>query len=124
MASRKMSIRKQSDADKKTRVNVTDKIPAFSIAGAKRNKNMVKIQQDLVERSRSNEKNGKEGTKMETLYVDSTRNVGVVLGNKCFISFLLNQSINFPGEKDIKKDMKKQAFLDKRSVSLSIKYIQ
>ena len=119
-----MSIRKQSDADKKTRVNVTDKIPAFSIAGAKRNKNMVKIQQDLVERSRSNEKNGKEGTKMETLYVDSTRNVGVVLGNKCFISFLLNQSLNFPGEKDIKKDMKKQAFLDKRSVSLSIKYIQ
>ena len=79
MASRKKSERKPSDEEKKTKFNVTDKIPAFALSGAKRNKNFIKLQQDLVERTR-NEKNNKESRVAETLYVDATRNVGVVLG--------------------------------------------
>ena len=69
----------QMDEEKKAKFNIADKIPAFASAGAKRNKNMIKIQQDLVERTRNNDKQ-KTDAKMETLYVDTTRNVGVVLG--------------------------------------------
>ena len=69
----------QADAEKKQKINIADKIPAFGVAGAKRNRNLLKIQQDLVERTRNNEKTS-DGPRMETLYVDSTRNVGVVLG--------------------------------------------
>ena len=81
MSTRRMPTRKQSDADKKTRPDATDKIPAFAIAGAKRNKNLLKMQQDVMERSRRNEKST-AGPREEILYVDDTRNVGVVLGEK------------------------------------------
>ena len=46
-----MAGQNPKDADKKAKFNIADKIPAFASAGAKRNKNMIKIQQDLVERS-------------------------------------------------------------------------
>ena len=73
------AARMQSDSDKKPKFNVVDKIPAFGIVGAKRNRNLIKIQQDLVERTRNNEKM-KAGPVVEVLYIDPTRNVGVVLG--------------------------------------------
>ena len=69
----------QADADRKQKMNIAEKIPAFGVSGAKRNRNLLKIQQDLVERTRNNEKTN-DGPRVETLYVDSTRNVGVVLG--------------------------------------------
>ena len=60
-------------------------------AGNRRNKNLVKLKQDLEERARLLNK-GNE-VKTEMMYVDATRNVGVVLG-----------------EKDLGKDIKKQGY--------------
>ena len=70
--------RMSSLAEKKMSGNPTDKIPVFEIAGAKRNKNLLRLKQDLLERGRGG--GGNDTPKQETLYVDSTRNVGVVLG--------------------------------------------
>ena len=50
----------------------------MSIAGARRNKNLVKLKQDLEERARATAQD--DTPKVETLYIDTTRNVGVVLG--------------------------------------------
>ena len=65
-------------------------IPVFDLVDLKKNKDFLKLKQDLEERGRSETKKQK-GPKVEVLYVDATRNVGVVLG-----------------EKDIGTDMKKQ----------------
>ena len=81
-SARKMSTWKANEEEKKPKFKVTDKIPVFGIAGAKRNKNLLKLRQDIEERGRSNDQNALGGgPKVETLYVDTTRNVGVVLGN-------------------------------------------
>ena len=67
-------------------------IPVFDLVDLKKNKDFLRIKQDLDERSRAREGKSKErGGKSEVLYVDATRNVGVVLG-----------------EKDIGADMKRQ----------------
>ena len=79
MSARRMSTHRKSDAEKKSKFKSTDKIPVFGIAGAKRNRNLLKLKQDLEERGRSNETTNGE-PKIECMYVDSTRNVGVVLG--------------------------------------------
>ena len=63
---------------KKKRSSMVDKIPVMAIAGARRNKNLVKLKQDLEERARASAQDNEP--KVEVLYVDTTRNVGVVLG--------------------------------------------
>ena len=57
----------------------------------KKNKDFLRLKHDLDERTRSRQNRKEKGPKQEVLYVDATRNVGVVLG-----------------EKDIGADMKKQ----------------
>ena len=47
-------------------------------SGARRNKDLIKLKQDLEERARYVQKG--PDSKVETMYVDTTRNVGVVLG--------------------------------------------
>ena len=70
----------------------TDGIPVFDLVDLKKNKDFLRLKQDIEERGRSRENKTKDkGPKEEVLYVDATRNVGVVLG-----------------EKDIGADMKKQ----------------
>ena len=74
-----MSNKDLDEAKKrKKRSNMVDKIPVMGIAGARRNKNLIKLKQDLEERARAT--NPDAGPTIETLYIDSTRNVGVVLG--------------------------------------------
>ena len=91
MSDRRMSTRKQSDVDRRmsSRNKATDKIPVFGIAGAKRNKNLEKMKQDIEERARSNVKTKAEPL-MECMYVDATRNTGVVLGRIMMINFWHN----------------------------------
>ena len=58
-----------------------ERIPAMTMAGSRRNKDMVRLKQDLEERARINMMKETEAEgKAETMYVDVTRNVGVVLG--------------------------------------------
>ena len=70
-----------SEANKKKgrRSSMIDKIPVMGIAGARRNKNLVKLKQDLEERARAAAAS-ESGPTIETMYIDKTRNVGVVLG--------------------------------------------
>ena len=72
-----------------------EKIPVLALTN-KGNKDLVKLRKDLEERARLAGKNSdgstKEG-KTETMFVDKTRNVGVVIG-----------------EKDLGKHIKKQRF--------------
>ena len=66
------------------------------LQGDKKNKDLVKLKQDLEERARLAERNkaaNNDGERVETMYVDNTRNVGVPLG-----------------EKDLGKHIKKQRF--------------
>ena len=64
--------------EKKPNKKLTERIPVFDSAGVKRNKNLQQLKQALLERDRGNSNDN--GPKTETLYVDTTRNVGVVLG--------------------------------------------
>ena len=74
-----MSARKDmEDSKRKKRSSLIDKIPVMGISGARRNKNLVKLKQDLEERARANAQDAEP--KVETFYIDKTRNVGVVLG--------------------------------------------
>ena len=74
-----MPSQKASNAKgKKKRSSMVDKIPVMAIAGARRNKNLVRLKQDLEERARANAEDTEP--RIETLYVDTTRNVGVLLG--------------------------------------------
>ena len=63
---------------------MVDKIPVMAIAGARRNKNLIKLMQDLEERARASAQDMEP--RIETLYVDTTRNVGVVLGKALYIN--------------------------------------
>ena len=80
-----MANRKVFDDGKKQkkRSSMVDKIPVMAIAGARRNKNLIKLKQDLEERARASAQDTEP--KIEVLYVDTTRNVGVVLGRVLFI---------------------------------------
>ena len=93
MPQQKMMSQKDSEdaRKKKMRSEMIEKIPVMAQAGNRRNKNLVKLKQDLEERARLFNK-GNE-VKTEMMYVDATRNVGVVLG-----------------EKDLGKDIKKQGY--------------
>ena len=74
-----MSSRKdKEDSKRKKRSSLIDKIPVMGISGARRNKNLVKLKQDLEERARASAQDAEP--KVETFYIDKTRNVGVVLG--------------------------------------------
>ena len=53
-------------------------VQTWIISGARRNKDLIKLKQDLEERARYVGK--AVDNKIETMYVDTTRNVGVVLG--------------------------------------------
>ena len=76
---RKMSRR--LDSEKRSEKSRTDGIPVFDMVDLKKNKDFMRLKQDLEERGRQKENRKKEkGPKMEVLYVDATRNVGVVLG--------------------------------------------
>ena len=124
MSTRRMSTLNKSDVEKKPKYKTTDKIPVFGIAGAKRNKNLLKLKQDLEERGRSNE-GASEEPKVEMMYVDATRNVGVVLGKRYMVHFGFDLLFDYTiGENDISKDMKKQAYLDKRSVFIHRQFIK
>ena len=70
---------KDSDDARKRKREMIERIPAMTMAGSRRNKDMVRLKQDLEERARINMMKEAEG-KSETMYVDVTRNVGVVLG--------------------------------------------
>lgn len=70
---------KDSDDARKRKREMIERIPAMTMAGSRRNKDMVRLKQDLEERARINMMKEAEG-KAETMYVDVTRNVGVVLG--------------------------------------------
>ena len=70
-------------------------------AGNRRNKNLVKLKQDLEERARLLGK-GINEVKAETMYVDATRNVGVVLGEKD-----LGKDIKKPGYDKVESQKKK-----------------
>ena len=70
---------KDSDDARKRKREMIERIPAMAMAGSRRNKDMVRLKQDLEERARINMMKEAEG-KAETMYVDVTRNVGVVLG--------------------------------------------
>ena len=90
-----MSERRKSkrfDSDKKSsKSGGTGGIPVFDLVDLKKNKDFLRLKHDLDERTRSRQNRKEKGPKQEVLYVDATRNVGVVLG-----------------EKDIGADMKKQ----------------
>ena len=90
-----MSERRKSkrfDSDKKSsKSGGTGGIPVFDLVDLKKNKDFLRLKHDLDERTRSRQNRREKGPKQEVLYVDATRNVGVVLG-----------------EKDIGADMKKQ----------------
>ena len=82
-----------------SRVVIIDQI----LQGDKKNKDLVKLKQDLEERARLAERNkaaNNDGDIVETMYIDNTRNVGVLLG-----------------EKDLGKHIKKQRF-EVRNISL------
>ena len=76
---RRMSRR--FDSEKRSEKSRTDGIPVFDLVDLKKNKDFMRLKQDLEERGRTKENRKKEkGPTMEVLYVDATRNVGVVLG--------------------------------------------
>ena len=60
----------------------TGGIPVFGLVDLKKNRDFRLIKQDLEERGRMREKGPAGGPKEEVLYVDATRNVGVVLGKR------------------------------------------
>ena len=70
---------KDSDDARRRKREMIERIPAMTMAGSRRNKDMVRLKQDLEERARINMMKETDG-KAETMYVDVTRNVGVVLG--------------------------------------------
>ena len=72
---------KDSDDARKRNREMIERIPAMAMAGSRRNKDMVRLKQDLEERARINMMKEAEGkAETSTMYVDVTRNVGVVLG--------------------------------------------
>ena len=81
-----------NDPKKKKRSSLIDKIPVMGISGARRNKNLVKLKQDLEERARAAAQDAEP--KMETFYIDKTRNVGVVLGTTFFIIINVSRKLN------------------------------
>ena len=58
--------------------------PVFELPDIKRNKDLCRLKADLEERARArlDQKKSRSGVKVEVLYVDTTRNVGVALGEK------------------------------------------
>ena len=103
MPQQKMISQKDSEDahKKKMRSELIEKIPVMAQAGNRRNKNLVKLKQDLEERARLLGK-GINEVKAETMYVDATRNVGVVLGEKD-----LGKDIKKPGYDKVESQKKK-----------------
>ena len=54
-------------------------LPMFEMSEMKKNKDLLRLKHDFEERARSGRV---EGRGWEVLYVDATRNVGVVMGEK------------------------------------------
>ena len=80
MSERRKSRRFDSEKPPSSR---TGGIPVFGLVDLKKNRDFRLIKQDLEERGRMREKGpAKGGPKEEVLYVDATRNVGVVLGKE------------------------------------------
>ena len=80
MSERRKSRRFDSEKPASSR---TGGIPVFGLVDLKKNRDFRLIKQDLEERGRMREKGpAKGGPKEEVLYVDATRNVGVVLGKE------------------------------------------
>ena len=99
---RKMSNRgRRTDLEerrkRRKRAEMIEKIPVLTVSGASRNRNLIRsrrrsvisplrcflicrLKQDLEERARSSGPDSGQELRVETLYVDTTRNVGVVLG--------------------------------------------
>ena len=77
MSERRKSRRFDSEKPASSR---TGGIPVFGLVDLKKNRDFRLIKQDLEERGRMREKGPTGGPKEEVLYVDATRNVGVVLG--------------------------------------------
>ena len=66
-------------------------VPIFDIPEFKKNKELLRLKMDFEERARARPEQSRSGARDDVLYVDATRNVGVVMG-----------------EKDIGADMRKQ----------------
>ena len=86
---------------RRKRSEMIEKIPVLTVSGATRNRNLIKLlhqaealifpprltspisrlKLDLEERARNSGLRSGRDLKVETLYVDTTRNVGVVLGS-------------------------------------------
>ena len=81
-AALKMSERRKSKRfdSEKPASSRTGAIPVFGLVDLKKNRDFRLIKQDLEERGRMRDKVPGSGVKEEVLYVDATRNVGVVLG--------------------------------------------
>ena len=70
-----------AEAARRRKRELVERIPALAGAGARRqNRDMLRLKRDLEERLRLSTVRETEA-RPEIMYVDMTRNVGVVLGN-------------------------------------------
>ena len=84
--SRMEGRKKRSESERRPGVSLNPPVlpPVFDLPDIKRNKDLSRLKADLEERARarSDQRKPRRGPRLEGLYVDAIRNVGVVLGEK------------------------------------------
>lgn len=72
--------RKRSESER--RPVLSQLPPVFDLPDIKRNKDLARLRADLEERARASQRKSRRASEEESLYVDATRNVGVVFGEE------------------------------------------
>ena len=82
--SRMEGRKRRSESERRSRGSERGRVPpVFDLPDIKRNKDLSRLKADLEERARArpDQRRGPR-PRVEVLYIDATRNVGVVLGEK------------------------------------------
>ena len=93
MSQRRKSLR--LDSERNPASSRTGGIPVFGLVDLKKNRDFRVIKQDLEERGRLRDREPAAQPAQQVLYVDATRNVGVVLGKSPSV---IKCKKHFPGK--------------------------